>query len=82
MIVLGRTPGGVEINHDDVGRLFATLECALIDRRRLATQNEARMANFEFIEGLDNPRRRHSSIRYLSPIDFERIQLPPGRPSH
>ncbi len=27
---------------------------------------------FEFIEGFYNPRRRHSSIGYLSPIDYER----------
>lgn len=51
---------------------FATLECELIDRRRFKTQAEARMAVFEFIEGFYNPRRRHSSLGYLSPIDFER----------
>jgi putative transposase len=51
---------------------FATLECELLDRRRFKTQAEARMAVFEFIEGFYNPRRRHSSIGYLSPIDFER----------
>ena len=27
---------------------------------------------FDFIEGFYNPRRRHSSIGYLSPIDYER----------
>ena len=51
---------------------FATLECELLDRRRFKTQAEARLAVFEFIEGFYNPRRRHSSIRYLSPIDYER----------
>lgn len=51
---------------------FATLECELLDRYRFKTQAEARMAVFEFIEGFYNPRRRHSSIRYLSPIDYER----------
>jgi putative transposase len=51
---------------------FATLECELLERRRLRTQAEARIAIFEFIEGFYNPRRRHSSIRYLSPIDYER----------
>jgi putative transposase len=30
---------------------FATLECELLDRRRFATQVEARLAVFEFIEG-------------------------------
>ena len=61
--------------------LFATLECELIDRQRFPTQSEARSAIFEFTEGWYNPRRRHSSIGYLSPINFERNQLPPLRPS-
>jgi len=51
---------------------FATLECELLDRRRFKTQAEARIAVFDFIEGFYNPRRRHSSIGYLSPIDYER----------
>jgi putative transposase len=50
---------------------FATLECELLDRRHFRTQIEAPMAVFEFIEGWYNPRRRHSAIGYLSPIDYE-----------
>ncbi len=51
---------------------FATLECELLDRTRFATQAEARIAIFDFIEGFYNPSRRHSSLGYLSPIEFER----------
>ena len=51
---------------------FATLECELIARCRFATQAEARLAVFDFIEGFYNPRRRHSALGYLSPNDFER----------
>ena len=51
---------------------FATLECELLDRRRFRTQTEARMAVFEFIEGFYNPYRRHSSLGYLSPIEYEK----------
>ena len=54
---------------------FATLECELLDRCRFRTQAEARTALFEFIEGFYNPRRRHSSIGYLSPIDYEHRNL-------
>ena len=51
---------------------FATLECELLDRRRFRSQAEARMAIFRFIEAFYNPRRRHSSLDYLSPIDYEK----------
>ena len=56
---------------------FATLECELLDRRRFRTQAEARIAVFEFIEGFYNPRRRHSAIGYLSPIEYERRVFDP-----
>ena len=51
---------------------FATLECELLDRRTFSSRAEARLAVFEFIEGWYNPHRRHSSIGYESPINFER----------
>ena len=51
---------------------FATLECELLDRSTFHTRAEAECAIFEFIEGWYNPRRRHSALGYLSPIDFER----------
>ena len=51
---------------------FATLECELIDRYRFKTQAEARMAVFGFIESWYNPRRRHSSLGYESPVSFEK----------
>ena len=51
---------------------FATLECELLDRQRFRTQAEAKMAVFDFIEGFYNPRRRHSALGQLSPINFER----------
>jgi len=59
---------------------FATLECELIDRTRFRSHAEARSAVFQFIEGWYNPRRRHSAIGYLSPINYER-SLPPHRPN-
>jgi putative transposase len=56
---------------------FATLECELLDRHRFRTQVEARLAIFDFIEGWYNPRRRHSSLDYLSPIAYEKRELLP-----
>jgi putative transposase len=51
---------------------FATLECELLQRRSFHTKAEARVALFRFIEGWYNPRRRHGSIGYLAPQEFER----------
>ena len=54
---------------------FATLECELIERRSFETKTEAKSALFSYIEGWYNPRRRHSALGYLSPIEFERRQI-------
>jgi len=54
---------------------FATLECELIDLTRFRNHDEARTEIFDFIEGWYNTRRRHSSIGYNSPVQFERNQV-------
>jgi putative transposase len=50
---------------------FASLECELLDRRVFRSHAEARMSVFRYIEGWYNPRRRHSALGYLSPMNFE-----------
>lgn len=50
---------------------FATLKTECVDRR-YPTRHEARTAIFEYIERWYNRRRRHSSLGYLSPAEFER----------
>ncbi len=51
---------------------FATLECELLDRRSFHSREEARTAIFDFLETWYNPRRRHSALDYLAPMEFER----------
>ena len=58
---------------------FATLECELIARRRFKDPAEAQLAVFKFIEGWYNPRRRHSSIGYVSPAVYEDRYLEANR---
>jgi Integrase core domain len=43
-------------------------------RQSWPTRGAARSAIFECIEGWYNPRRRHPTLGYLSPIEFERQQ--------
>lgn len=51
---------------------FATLQTELLDRCTWATRNQLRSAIFEYIEGFYNRQRRHSTLGYLSPVEFER----------
>jgi len=51
---------------------FKTLKVELIYRRRFRTRAEAKAAVVEYIELFYNSRRRHSSLGYLSPNDFEK----------
>ncbi len=57
---------------------FATLETELLDVESFRTHAEARRAVFSFIEGFYNPRRIHSALGYLSPVNFERVMASPG----
>lgn len=51
---------------------FATLETELLDRvPTFRTRREARIAIFDFIEGFYNQHRLHSSLGYISPMEFE-----------
>ena len=50
---------------------FATLEWELIERCDWRSRDEARSAIFKYLELWYNPRRRHSSLGYLSPVEYE-----------
>ena len=50
---------------------FATLKTELIHRRPWPTKAEARSAVHDYIGAFFNPHRRHSSLGYVSPMDFE-----------
>ena len=51
---------------------FATLEIELIEEADWHTRTEARPAIFEFIEVWYNRQRRHSSLEYLTPAEFDK----------
>jgi len=50
---------------------FATLKTECVYTRRFATRADAREAIFEFVEVFYNRSRRHSTIGYMTPTEFE-----------
>jgi putative transposase len=50
---------------------FATLELELLAHSDWRTHDTARQAIFTYIETWYNPRRRHSTLDYVSPVTFE-----------
>jgi transposase InsO family protein len=57
---------------------FATLECELLDRHVWATRAGLRTAVFDFIEVFYNRQRRHSTLDYLTPLDYEHQHRSPA----
>jgi len=51
---------------------FASLKLELVYQVQWRTRAEVRTAIFEYLELFYNRRRRHSSLGYLSPVEFER----------
>jgi putative transposase len=71
---------GIELSMGSIGdpwdnalaeTFFASLEKELLRRERFATREQARIRIFWYIECFYNSRRRHSSLNYLSPTDYE-----------
>jgi len=52
---------------------MATIKTELVKRTTFKSRDAARLALFEYIETFYNPLRRHSSLGYKSPIEFEQI---------
>jgi putative transposase len=50
---------------------FATLKTELVYLTKFKTREEAKRAIFDFIETFYNHRRRHSTLDYVSPVEFE-----------
>jgi putative transposase len=51
---------------------FSSLKTERTARKTYRTRDEARADVFDYIERFYNAKRRHSTIGYLSPMDFER----------
>ncbi len=58
-----------------VESFFGTLKKELIHHRRYLTREEARQEIFEYIEVFYNRMRRHSTLGYYSPAEFEAMTV-------
>ena len=54
-----------------VESFFGTLKTELTHHHTYATRNEARLALFEYLEVFYNRQRRHSTLGYRSPAEYE-----------
>jgi transposase InsO family protein len=54
-----------------VESFFATLKTELVHGRPYHTRQEARTEVFAYLEGFYNRSRRHSTLGYLTPVEFE-----------
>lgn len=57
-----------------VGSFFATLKVELLYRTTWPTRAAARSAISHYIEAWSNSRCRHSTLGYLSPTAFKKVQ--------
>lgn len=52
---------------------FATLKTEEVGDTPYETRQQGKTSIFSYIETFYNPKRRHSSLNFLSPNDFERL---------
>ena len=50
---------------------FSSLKTERVNRKVYRSRNDARADVFDYIERFYNPKRRHSTLGYLSPVEFE-----------
>ncbi len=58
-----------------VESFFASLKTEEVEGSGYETRQQAKTSIFSYLESFYNPKRRHSSLGYLSPDDFERVHF-------
>jgi transposase InsO family protein len=58
-----------------VGEIFigGSEKATVLGRKNYQSRNEARADVFDYIERFYNLKRRHSTLGYLSPADYEKV---------
>jgi putative transposase len=58
-------------DHSAMESFFSSLKVERVNRRVYVTRDEAKADVFDYVERFYNPRRRHSTLGYLSPVEYE-----------
>src|SRR5690606_10041239 len=61
------------VDNSMIESFWSTMQRELLDQQTWQTVDELASAIFEWIEAWYNPRRRHTSLGMLSPVEFERL---------
>lgn len=62
---------GIVWNNVAMERCFSSLKTERVARKTYRTRDQARTDAFDDVERFYNPRRRHSPLSYVSPMEFE-----------
>jgi len=54
-----------------VESFFSTLNTELVHRMAFLDRESAHHAGLDYVDAFCNPKRRHSTLGYLSPVSFE-----------
>ena len=55
-----------------VESFFSSMKAERVGRKTYRTRDDARADGFDYIERFYNPRRRHSTLGYMSPMGYEK----------
>jgi putative transposase len=58
---------------------WGSMQIELLNRQKWRTKMELGLAMAEYIENFYNPARRHSSLGYLTPNEFEDVHANPSK---
>ncbi len=71
-VTCSMSPPGNCCDNAAMESLFSSLKTERLRKKVYRSRDQARADVFDYIERFYNPIRRHSTLGYLSPIDFER----------
>ena len=74
-IICSMSRAGEVWDNSAMESFFSTMKTERVSRKVYRTRSEARSDVFDYIESFYNPKRRHSTLGYVSPVQFEEAQF-------